>query len=53
LRVLEPAALEVSFEVAANVEAERKRLEEHWQQRLERARYEADRAHRQYNAVEP
>jgi DNA invertase Pin-like site-specific DNA recombinase len=53
LRALEPAALEVSLEVAENVEAERKRLDEQWQQRLERARYEADRALRQYNAVEP
>ena len=28
-------------------------LERHWQQRLERARYEVDRARRQYGAVEP
>ena len=53
LRALEPAALEVSLEVAQNVEAERKRVDEQWLQRLERAQYEADRALRQYNAVEP
>ncbi|MDX6669335.1 MAG: hypothetical protein QOK04_2715 [Solirubrobacteraceae bacterium] len=53
LRALEPAALEVSLEVAQNVEAERKRVDAQWQQRLERAQYEADRALRQYNSVEP
>jgi len=53
LRSLEPAALEVSLEVAANLENERRRLDEEWKHRLERARYEVDRAFRQYNAVEP
>ena len=32
---------------------ERQRLHQHWQQQLERARYEAERAARQYQAVEP
>jgi hypothetical protein len=32
---------------------ERERLEAHWHQRLERARYQAQRAARQYEAVEP
>lgn len=53
LKALEPASLEVSLEVAENVEAERRRIDEQWQQRIERVRYEADRALRQYNAVEP
>jgi hypothetical protein len=53
LQALEPAALELSLKVAADVEGERHRLHQQWQQRLERARYEADRAFRQYNAVEP
>lgn len=53
LKALEPASLEVSLQVAENVEAERRRIEAQWQQRLERAAYEADRALRQYNAVEP
>jgi DNA invertase Pin-like site-specific DNA recombinase len=53
LRALEPASLEVSLQVAENVEGERRRVEEQWQKRLERAGYEADRALRQYNAVEP
>jgi hypothetical protein len=39
--------------VAADVERERAREEQLWQQRLERARYEVERAHRQYDAVEP
>jgi DNA invertase Pin-like site-specific DNA recombinase len=53
LRALEPAALEVSLAVAADVEAERHRVEAHWLKRLERAHYEAERARRQYDAVEP
>jgi hypothetical protein len=53
LKALEPAALEISLKVAEDVEAERQRLHQHWAQRLERARYEAERASRQYNAVEP
>ena len=32
---------------------ERDRLHRHWEQRLERATYEAERAERQYQAVEP
>ena len=38
---------------ADDVEQERARLHRNWQQQLERARYEADRARRQYDAVEP
>jgi exonuclease VII large subunit len=53
LKALEPAALEISLKVAEDVEAERQRLHQHWAQRLERARYEAERASRQYHAVEP
>jgi DNA invertase Pin-like site-specific DNA recombinase len=53
LAALEPAALEVSLEVAADVEAQRQRLHQHWAKRLERAGYEVDRAARQYHAVEP
>jgi DNA invertase Pin-like site-specific DNA recombinase len=53
LEAVQPAALEVSLAVAADVEAERAALERHWQQRLERARYQAERARRQYDAVEP
>ncbi len=53
LRALEPAALELSLQAAGDIEQERARLHKHWQQRLERARYETDRSTRQYHAVEP
>jgi hypothetical protein len=53
LRALEPAALDLSLQALANVQQERQRLHQHWQQRLERAAYEAQRAERQYHAVEP
>jgi DNA invertase Pin-like site-specific DNA recombinase len=53
LEALEPAAIEVSLALAADLEAEREVLDRHWRQRLERARYEVDRARRQYGAVEP
>jgi DNA invertase Pin-like site-specific DNA recombinase len=53
LQALEPASVELAIEVAQQVERERADLERVWQQRLERARYEADRARRQYAAVEP
>jgi hypothetical protein len=43
----------VSLAVASDLERERTREEQLWQQRLERARYEVERARRQYNAVEP
>jgi hypothetical protein len=43
----------LSLEAAADIERERRNLERHWQQRLERARYEQERAARQYDAVEP
>jgi hypothetical protein len=50
---LRPAALELSLAVTQDVERERERLNAHWQQRLERARYQAERAERQFHAVEP
>jgi DNA invertase Pin-like site-specific DNA recombinase len=53
LKALEPAALEVSLQVAQDLEAERQQMHRHWAQRLERARYQVDRAFRQYNAVDP
>jgi DNA invertase Pin-like site-specific DNA recombinase len=53
LSVLQPAALELHLAAAADVAQERQRLHQHWQQQLERARYEAERAARQYQAVEP
>jgi len=53
LRALEPAALELSLVAAERVEGERTDLDRLWQQRLERATYEAERAARQYRLVEP
>jgi DNA invertase Pin-like site-specific DNA recombinase len=53
LQALEPAALEVSLRAAEDLAAERAAVQRHWAQRLERARYEAQRAFRQYDAVEP
>lgn len=53
LKALEPASLELSLLAAEDLEKEQQRLDDNWQKRLERARYEADRAHRQYHQVEP
>jgi len=53
LRALAPSALELSLAVASDLEQERAREEKLWQQRLERAHYDVERARRQYDAVEP
>jgi DNA invertase Pin-like site-specific DNA recombinase len=53
LRALEPAALELSLQAGADVEQERTRLSQQWHKQLERARYESERAERQYHRVEP
>jgi Recombinase len=53
LRALEPATLELSLRAIEDVHRERERLHCHWRRRLERAAYEAERAERQYQAVEP
>jgi hypothetical protein len=53
LNVLEPAAIELSIQAADDIQRNRDQLHKNWQQRLERARYEAERAHRQYDAVDP
>jgi DNA invertase Pin-like site-specific DNA recombinase len=53
LLALEPAALELSLKAIEDVQRERDRLRSHWEQRLERAGYEIQRAERQYQAVEP
>jgi DNA invertase Pin-like site-specific DNA recombinase len=53
LAALEPAALELSLAAADDVQQERARLHQNWQQQVERSRYEAERARRQYDAVEP
>jgi DNA invertase Pin-like site-specific DNA recombinase len=53
LRAVEPAALELSLRTSQRLEQDRGRLHSHWKQRLERADYEATRARRQYDAVDP
>ena len=53
LRALAPAALELSLHAVADIEQERARLDTHWQQKLQRARYEVELAERRYRAVDP
>jgi hypothetical protein len=53
LRALEPAALELSLKAGADALRERQRLQTHWEQRLQRARYDAELAERRYQAVDP
>jgi DNA invertase Pin-like site-specific DNA recombinase len=53
LSALQPAALEISLQVAEDIENERKELLAHWNNQLERAHYQVERAYRQYNAAEP
>src|SRR5262249_39173682 len=53
LAALQPAALELSLEAATHLEQERADLDRLWQQRVERAAYEADRGGRQFRLVEP
>ena len=53
LSALQPAALELSLQAQADVERERQRLDKHWQQRRNRARYEVELAERRYQAVDP
>ncbi len=53
LAALQPQALQLSLAAVADLEQERARLHRHHQQELERAAYQADRARRQYQAVEP
>ena len=53
MKVLAPASLELSLTAQADLRSERQRLDAHWKKRRERAAFEADRAARQYGAVEP
>ena len=53
LQALKPAALELSLAAARHLEQDRLELDKLWQQRLERAVFEADRAQRHYQLVEP
>jgi DNA invertase Pin-like site-specific DNA recombinase len=53
LRALEPAALELSCRAMEDIQRDRARLDKHWRQRLERARYDAEDAQRRYRVVDP
>lgn len=53
LDALAPAALELSLAAAQTIECDRGDLVRLWQQRRERATYEADRAGRQFHLVDP
>jgi hypothetical protein len=53
LEAVRPAALETTLAVLAALERERQALDRHWRLRLERARYDVQRAQRQYDAIEP
>jgi DNA invertase Pin-like site-specific DNA recombinase len=52
LQAVSPASLELSLAASADIERERQQLDEHWQQRLTRSRYEVEQARRQYAAVD-
>ena len=53
LEALTPDNLAIAVATMAEVEREDAALQSQWQLRLERGRYEAERARRQYEAVEP
>ncbi len=53
MAAMQPSALELSLQATKNIEQEREQQQGQWQQQLERAHYETERAYRQYNAVEP
>jgi len=53
LAVIRPAEVEASLAVAEDLARDQAQVERQWQLRLERARYEAERAQRQYDLVEP
>jgi DNA invertase Pin-like site-specific DNA recombinase len=53
LAAVQPAQLETMLEALAVLEQERRRLDRHWQLRLEQARYQVHLAQRQYDAVDP
>lgn len=53
LLALEPAALQLSLQAQSDLQRERDRLDQHWQQQRQRAQYDADLAGRRYRAVDP
>jgi DNA invertase Pin-like site-specific DNA recombinase len=53
LAAMQPAQLEISLATLDQLEAQARQIEEQWQRRLERVRYEADLSRRRLFAVEP
>jgi len=53
LDALKPAALEMSMRISEEIERDRQKADSLWSRRLQRARYEVERAQRQYQSVEP
>lgn len=53
LEAMTPAQLEISLATFEALEAQARQLDQQWQRRLERARYEAELARRRYLAVDP
>ncbi len=53
LEAVQPVHLEAALAVLDQVETQRQQVRRHWQQRLERARYEAELARRRYERVDP
>jgi DNA invertase Pin-like site-specific DNA recombinase len=53
LAVIRPAEVEALLALSEELERERARVVRQWDLRLERARYEAERARRQFDRVEP
>jgi DNA invertase Pin-like site-specific DNA recombinase len=53
LQAVQPARLEVALAALEQVQAQRDKLAEQWEQRLERARYATELARRRYDQVDP
>jgi DNA invertase Pin-like site-specific DNA recombinase len=53
LAVIRPAEIEALLALSEEFDREQAQVQRQWQLRLERARYEAERAHRQYDQCEP
>jgi DNA invertase Pin-like site-specific DNA recombinase len=53
LNALQPAALELSLQAASQLQQERHQLHQLWLSRIERATFDADRAARHYQLIEP
>ena len=53
LEAISPSAIEISLQVAEDLELERRQLHSQWKQRLERAGYDTALARRRYESVDP